>query len=414
MRTVGFWQEGDDGYRWTMVSFLSLAELVSWGTLYYAFTGFIDPMRQHLGWSLAAITGAFSLGLLVSGAAGLGVGYLVDRYGARWVMTGGSVGASALVFGWSHVHSVAAFYLLWAGLGVCMAAVLYDPAFAVIAVWFRQERSRALSLLTLVAGLSSIIFVPLTERLVSAYGWRTALTLLALLLLVVTVPLHGLGLRGKPASRLGGKAQDERSLAPEGEEPSATLREAVSGRSFRWVSVAFSLNLFVTTAMAVHLVPFLERQGYSPAFAAEDFALIGLISLPGRAALTLVGDRISRYGLTASIFLLQAVGLLLLLVLPAFWGPLIFSVLFGVGFGAITPSRAAIVAEQYGSQSYGRIHSVLGMALATARALSPVAVGILAEIGQGYQAAFFLLTGGLVLAAFSLWMADRSRPDTGP
>src|SRR5579875_203390 len=186
-------------YGWKLVIGLSWTELISWGVLYYAFSVFITPMRKQLGWSTAEITGALSAGLLVAGTAAIPVGRWVDRHGTRWLMTIGSCLAVGLVVAWSRVSALGAFYLVWIGVGLAMSAVLYEPAFAVIAVWFRRRRDRALTILTFVAGLASVIFLPLTNWLVEVYGWRTALDALAIILAVGTIPVHALLLRHRPA-----------------------------------------------------------------------------------------------------------------------------------------------------------------------------------------------------------------------
>jgi MFS family permease len=96
-------------------------------------------------------------------------------------MTAGSAAATVLVLAWAQVTDLTAFYGIWVGIGVVMAAVLYEPAFAVIATWFRDsaERTRALLALTVVGGFASVIFVPLAGWLVEARGWRDALVVLA-------------------------------------------------------------------------------------------------------------------------------------------------------------------------------------------------------------------------------------------
>ena len=96
---------------------LSVAEMISWGVLYYAFSVFIRPMESELGWSRAQVTGAFSLALLVAGLAAIPIGHWLDARGPRALMTGGSVLATVLLLAWSRVESLAAFYAIWAGLG---------------------------------------------------------------------------------------------------------------------------------------------------------------------------------------------------------------------------------------------------------------------------------------------------------
>ena len=177
---------------WGIVAALSVTETVSWGILYYAFAVFLVPMQRDLGYSAAQLTGAFSLALGVSAVAGIAVGRYLDRHSPRALMTAGSIAGAALVVAWSQVDGLAAFYVLWAAIGLVMAAVLYEPAFTVVAKHFPEpgERRRAMTAMTLVAALASFIFLPLSQALIDAHGWRDALLVLAALLAAVTIPLH--------------------------------------------------------------------------------------------------------------------------------------------------------------------------------------------------------------------------------
>src|SRR5690554_3012295 len=169
-------------------------------------------METELGWTRAQTSGAFSLALLVSGLAAFPVGRWVDARGARGLMSVGSLAGSLLVLLWSFVTSLPALYLVQAGIGLVMAMVLYDVAFTVIATWFRRDRIRAMLLVTMVAGLASTIFIPLATFLVETLGWREALRVLALLLAVLTVPLHALVLRDHPR-RLGFEPDGRKHMA---------------------------------------------------------------------------------------------------------------------------------------------------------------------------------------------------------
>src|SRR5439155_26619820 len=135
-------------YGWPLLVALAVAETTSWGVLYYAFTVFLKPMQAEFGWSKTETTGAFSLCLAISGLAGVPAGRWLDRHGPRLLMTAGSIAAALLVLAWAAVQNLAMLYLVWAGIGVTMAAVLYEPAFVVVATWFRQRRGRALTVLT--------------------------------------------------------------------------------------------------------------------------------------------------------------------------------------------------------------------------------------------------------------------------
>jgi MFS family permease len=91
--------------------------------LAYAFGVFLVPMRQELGWSRTALTGAYALAIIVSGVAAIPVGRWLDRHGARTLMTTGAGAASLLVLAWAQVSDLAVFYAIWVGIGLAMAAV---------------------------------------------------------------------------------------------------------------------------------------------------------------------------------------------------------------------------------------------------------------------------------------------------
>jgi len=402
-------------YGWVLVGVLAFTELTSWGVLYYGFSVFITPMGRDLGWSRAAITGAFSLGLLVSGVVGLGVGRWLDRHGARALMTAGSVAAALLLLAWAMVGNLVLFWLVWAGIGAAMAATLYEPAFAVIARWFVRKRSRALTVLTFVAGLASVIYVPLIAWLVRVQGWRGALITLSIVLAVTTIPAHALLLRHRPEDLGllpdGGPVPIDRAAPPETSavlaEASTPAAEAIRSASFRWLAAAFTLTFLVNVAVTVHLISYLQDHGHTAAFAAAAAGAIGAMALPGRLIFTPLGGILPRRWVTASIFLVQAVALAVLLVVPGDAGVWLFVALFGAGFGAITPARAALVAELYGPAHFGTISGTLALVITGARAVAPVGAGLLYTAIGRYEPVFAALAVVSVAAGLTVLRVER-------
>jgi MFS family permease len=400
-------------YGWVVLLSLAVAQVTSWGVLYYAFTVFLTPMRHELGWSTAALTGGFSLALLVSGVAALPVGAWVDRHGPRLLMTVGSCAAVALVVGWSLVHTLIGYYLIWAGIGLVMAAVFYEPAFVTVTAWFTSNRGRAFTVLTFVAGFASVVYVPLAGWLVGAQGWRMALVTLAVLLGVGTIPLHAGVLRRPPRASFP-RLSDVEGAAPHGEEPDANERSITLGAALRdaefWaLAAAFFLATLTSTALAVHLIPYLIEEGYGASFAALAAGLIGLAAMPGRVIFTPLGDVLPRGHVTAAIFALQAIALVVLLRAHSHVSVLAFVVLFGAGFGAITPARAALVADAYGREHYGRINGVLAMVVMGARSLAPVGVGVLLGLLGSYTPILWALAAGSALAAAVMVLGTAGR-----
>ena len=197
---------------WILVWTLAAGQLISWGTLYYSFSLFVLPMETDLGWSKAELNGALSLGLLIAGAAALPAGAWIDRYGGRAIMSLGSVAAGLLLLAWSQVSDIWAFYLIWAALGVVHSATLYSPAFAVLTANLGPSFRRGITYLTIVGGLASTAFIPLTQILIEVFGWRNALIALAIGNLPICAVMHWLVLKGTTAQAVAQKPADKEPL----------------------------------------------------------------------------------------------------------------------------------------------------------------------------------------------------------
>jgi MFS family permease len=392
-------------YGWAIVGTLAITETVSWGIVYYAFSVFLVPMGAELGWSRAALTGGYSLALLIAGLSAIPVGRWVDRRGPRVLMTAGSVAAVLLLLAWSRVGSLPAYYLIWAGLGLAMAAVLYEPAFAAVATWFDRERGRALLLLTFVAGFASTIFLPLASRLVGALGWRAALDVLAGILAVLTVPAHALVLRRRPED-LGllpdGRERCQVGATPDRPIPGVPLRGALGDVAFWWLSTAIILGTVTVVAIGVHLVPLLRERGYGADIAAAATGALGALSVTGRVIMTALIRRLPQALVTAALLALQAVAVLILLSWDSVASLVLFVVLFGLGFGALTLARAGLIAEWYGRAHYGAIGGALALCTTGARALAPVGAGALYVWAGSYGPVLTAVAVVVALAALAM------------
>ena len=386
-------------YGWLLVLTLGVTETISWGVLFYAFSVFLAPMEGELGWSRGAMTGAFSVALLLAGLAAVPVGRWLDRHGPRLLMTAGSCLASLLVLAWAAVTDLRPFYLVWAGIGLAMAAVLYDPAFATITAWFEHQRMRAITAVTLMAGLASTIFIPLADWLVTTFGWRQALVILAAILAVGTILPHALLLRAPPSGRVG-------------KREGLLLGQALRHASFRWVVAAFCLATLANIAVGVHLVPYLEDRGYDPGFAAATAGLIGAMQVVARLVLAPLGDRASPRVLTAIVLAIQPLALAVLLLARATPGVFAFVVLFGAARGAATLVRPVLLAGLYGRAAFASIAGVLQMTVSLAQAVAPVSVGAAYDVLGSYEPILWALVVLSALAVLAILPATTDPTST--
>jgi MFS family permease len=144
---------------------LCVTEITSWGVLYYAFPVLAPAIQIDTGWSVPATAAAFSAALVIAAVAGIPLGRILDRRGPRLAMTTGSVLATLATAGVAAAPALAWFALAWCAAGVAMSAVLYQPAFVALTRWYQPRHASALTILTLVAGLASTVFAPLTDTL---------------------------------------------------------------------------------------------------------------------------------------------------------------------------------------------------------------------------------------------------------
>jgi predicted MFS family arabinose efflux permease len=374
---------------WAITGALSITETVSYGILYYAFAAFLVPMHEDLGWSTAQLTGAFSLAILISAIAGIPVGRYLDSHSPRGLMTVGALGGALLVLAWSRVDGLFAFYAIWIGIGLVMAAVLYEAAFTVLAKHFADpgERRRAMTAMTLVAALASFIFVPLSQALNDAYGWRDALIILAAILGAITVPLHALVLRQAPT-------EDD---AEHVNAPSAAAAEVLRTSAFWMLSVAFFLAQFAGIGTMVLAIPFLLERDYSAEFAALAVGLFGISQIPGRIVFAPLAGRVSAACSLATAFGLIATGIAIVVSIDAAAAVVSGFVLLGMGNGMATLARAAVLADRYGRAAYGTIAGAAAAVTIAARAAAPVAAAVYAT-AVGYAALFWTLAAVAGLA----------------
>lgn len=384
---------------WRLLVALGLTQVVSWGSIYYAFALLLEPLQRDLGAGKSAVAGAFSVALLVSGLFATWIGRTIDRMGGRRVMTLGSLGAVVLLAALAQVQTLPALYAIWAGLGVAMAATLYEPAFVVIAQVYRTHYRRALTVLTLFGGFASTVFWPLTTLLIERFGWRGAVLGLAAINLAVCVPLH---LWWLPRSSGAPAAAHKKSAGGAGRRLWADPR-------FRALTLAFLAHYVVVSAIAAHLIAMLLARGLSPAAAAGIGALIGPMQVAGRvvefgASRWLQLGQVGRVAAAAMpvslVALLWADGSLVWLTM--------FALLFGAGNGAMTVVRGALPVEMYGREHYGAIAGALATPGLLARAVGPIFAALLWSALGGYERTTMVLIAVAALGALAFAYATRA------
>lgn len=390
---------GRDWFVWSVAA----SQTVSWGVLYYAFSVLLVPMQHDLGWSRTVLVGGFTAATVISGLLAPTVGRRLDHGSPRLIMGAGSVAAAILVVGWSRVTSEPGYLAVWAGIGVVMALVLYEPAFTVVAKRYAPHHHRALMTVTLVGGTASFIFQPLTSAL-ATHGWRTALLVLAGILGAVTVPLH---LRFLPrAGPTPLPARARRTVHRKGR---------IAGDGAFWaLTMAFAGSSVTSFGTSVLLVAYLVDHQWTLGNAALAGGILGLMQLPGRLLFGPLRARLTRASLTRLMLGVPGIGVVLLLLSSG--GTLLVWPavgLLGMSQGLNTLLRVTLVVDLFGTARVGALNGLSATPVVLARALAPLGAAFLVSSTGGYAAPFLLFAGVATVSAALGGTAARRSPEVG-
>lgn len=381
------------------VGWLSLAQLITWGSVFYTFALLMEPVERELGLSRAQSSLAFSLALLAEGLMAYPVGRWIDRGHERVVMTGGSLLVALGLWLHSQVTSLAGFYAAWVLLGVALAGTLYNPVFAVVTRRYPHDFRRAIITLTFLGGLASTVFIPLSAWLIHGLGWRHALWVLAALHLLVCAPLHARWLRDAPVRAVASAA---------GGAPVPALGKYLRSAPFLLIGVFVVIMMAITAALPAHMISLLRENGLSEAWVVAIPASIGVIQVLGRLLLYFFEHRFDVHMANRVIPCLIPLGLAALLAgggqgLAA----LVFVVLYGLGNGMLTIVKGTAIAQYVSREHVASLNGALGVPLAAARAVAPLALGLLWSPLAGYRTGLWLLLAASVLAVLALLLAQR-------
>ncbi|MDM5179662.1 MFS transporter [Massilia sp. DJPM01] len=382
------------------IAILAVTQVLSWGTLYYAFAVLAHDIARELGLPASAVFGAFSWCLLVAGLSATPAGMLIDRHGGRLVMAGGSLLCGLGFILLSQARGPSAYYLAWTVLGAAMPAVLYEAAFATLNRLFGIGARKAISTITLFGGFASTVFWPLTVHLNGSAGWRATYLAYGLLQLLLCLPLHLL--LGTPT-----KAAGVHKHAATGTDFS--LGQALRHPAFWKLAFAFSANSFIFSALSAHLIPILQSYGHALSSVVWMAALIGPMQVAGR-----IGEmRLARHARP------QASGTFCFALLPGallavlFWGQhqaavALFCVLYGLSNGILTIVRGTLPQILFGARNYGAISGALAGPALLSRAAGPIAIAALLQFNASPAMLFSLLLGCSLASLLFYLLAVRS------
>ena len=405
-------------YGWVVALAAGSMEFANAASAISILTIFVGPMTQEFGWTRTEIAGATSVGAILGAGLAPFVGRLVDRHGSRVILVvSGSVIATACIY-LSQVQTLLGFYLAFTASRIADQGGVKIGTSVTAGKWFLRYRGRVIGLVFFAGTAGVILLAPLTQLVVSQWGWRTAwIGLAGVMFLVGVVPSAllvrrqpedmGLAVDGDPTGAASGEMRPGQSGSSR-EERSLTLKEVARTPAFWTVLVSLFLVSSATAGAGLHLVPHLTEQGVDAKIAVAAISVMAASGAVGSLLAGAAADRASPRWLMFGLYLVGAVALGIMVVADNLFETYLFAVLLGLSSSGINALTPIMWAGYYGRGALGAIYGVSRAAQVSGFATGPLASGIVYDATGSYEAAFVGLA--CVAVGASLLVASVRRP----
>ena len=395
---------------WVVVGAVWLTLAIASG-LYFSFPVFFVALLEEFGWSRGATAAAFSISSVIQGVLSPVVGMLVDRLGPRRIMLGGAVvlGVACVL-----ASRIGALWSLYAVIGVLAAtglcAVSWVPSGTLIARWFAERRGSMLGLAFSGMGAGVLVMGPLSQWLITAYGWRAAYVVLGVGTLAVLLPLIWFGVRDAPVAAAPKRGEAEPRPTPARRDVGDALRTT----AFWALFFAYLCTPLAVFSVVTHSVAFAVDHGFARLFVAGIFGLTGLLSVAGRILFGVAADRIGRAPAATISYGCTALGTLCLLGLelwPHAAALYAYALFFGLGFGARGPIITAMASQIFPGRRFGVIYGILSVGNGIGGGVAPWFGGFVHDVTGSYRIAFVIAVGFCAIGSACFWLARPPRQD---
>ncbi len=372
----------------------------------------MKPLTTALSWTRGQVSLAFTVAAVTVAFCSPFIGRLLDRFSARRIIIPCTVvyglAFASLSLLTKHLEQFIATFVVMGIVGNGTTALGYAR---VVSAWFVETRGRALAAVMTGSAAGSMIFPPLAQWLISAYGWRTAYALLGALILLMGVPLTAAFLQ--EPSELEAPVH-ARQCTPR----SAGILRDLFSISFLCIGGALVLFSLSTNGLEAHLPPLLTDKGFLPARAAAILSLAGFASLVSRIVTGYMLDRFFAPYLVAVLFLVSAAGFLLILYGASVGVAAIGAICLGAGLGAESDAVPYLLTRFFGLERFSELYGYTWSAYAIAGASGPLIMGSAFDRTGSYRGPLLVFCGLVIVAACLLaclpdYRKDRSaKPDS--
>ena len=394
-------------YRWVILAVTVAMAFMSTGSRATLGVFFKDIVRD-LNWDRGMISMVVAVNIWLSGFLQPFTGYIMDRYGPKWLF----VGSTALFgLGVALISLTQSFYYLLFIYGIVLAtaAAGSSPSLtnALVAKWFpSSRRGLAIGINNAGSAVGQLTLVWFTTIMLQISGWRSSHFYLGLAIMVITVPLTFLVPR---RTQQAAGAQGARAQA--GPTPLATEHwsEALNTSPLWLINAGYFVCGMTVSLFITHLIPFATDRGFSPSAAASAFGLLAVCSAIGSLLSGAASDRLGRKNIMSLAYLIRGVAFFILLFWRHEFALYIFAILGGLSWLATPISVMALTSEVYGMRNLATLGGISLLIHQVGGGLSVWLAGELHDLTGSYDISFTLAMVALFGAAIASYLIDERR-----
>lgn len=387
-------------YGWWIVLVCLLVQVASSGTAFYSFSVYQQVLPSVFSTTATAISLATSVYLLSIALTGPSVGRLTDRYGPRRVLLVGGVIAGVGFCLLSITQTIWELYLFYFVVGLGMSGAGAVATSTAVSSWFVRRRGTAIGITMIGMSVGALTMPNLVRVIIETSGWQLSFLMLGLIAWTLIIPTvwfvmkdhpHEMGLLPDGAAVLNQSGDPHASELTTSKEPGRPVATFTSA-TYWLVSIVFFLANIALSGVLQHEVSFLTNEAIMPfSIASLALGLTGGIGALGKLAFGYLSDRISSRYAIMLCFGLQAVGVSLLMFARevTIWP---FVSVYGFAMGGQYATQPTVVAEVFGSSSFGTTLGRLTPAIALGLAVGPFMTAWIYDTTRSYSEAFIIIT----------------------
>ncbi len=345
-------------FGWNIVAASALLTLLTVG-MRMGIGPFFLPMAQDLGFSRSLLAGIVSIGMLCYGLGMPVAGWLVAKYGTKFVLLTGTVIVLISVL-WTINARTPLTFLLSFGILMSIGLAFTSPVALtpVITRWFTRQRGMALFFLSTGSMAGIAVMTPVLTFAIKSIGWQSTLLWFAVVFAVVTVPIALFVMRETAPEgtdllpdQISGVSARSAAILPD-----MPFTDALRTLSFWKICLGLFACGFSMNLLGTHGMPMLMDHGFDAMTSSTGIGLIGLVAIFSTMFLGRLADKIPRRNILATIYLIRGLGFFALLIVGTHFELYIAAAIGGIVWAGSIAMSSAILADIYGVRLVGILY----------------------------------------------------------